>query len=92
MGVLCPRYRLGFVPLTSLCSADAHPRRTAAAVGGRQLSELLRAVHPELRCTAGFYQVQAKDIYNRKPVQAYAQQAYAVYEASFTRNRTYVPR
>ena len=53
MGVLCPRYRLGFVPLTSLCSADAHPRRTAAAVGGRQLSELLRAVYTELRCAAG---------------------------------------
>ena len=52
MGVLCPRYRLGFVPLTSLCSADAHPRRTAA-VGGRQLSELLRAVYTELRCAAG---------------------------------------
>ena len=34
----------------------------------------------------------AKDIYNMTPVQAYAQQAYAVYEASFTRNRTYVPR
>ena len=87
MGVLCPRKRLGFVPSPLIVQLMlTHDQQQPTATDGSQNS------YEQYIQNYAAQQVETKWKIFVSPVQAYAQQAYAVYVASFSRNRTYVPR
>jgi len=67
---------------------------TVNLLGAKKEAAKLMLTHDQQQPTATDSSQNAYEQYiqNYAAQQAYAQQAYAVYEASFTRNRTYVPR
>ena len=96
MGVLCPRKRLSGLSPSHLLLVQlmlTHDQQSTATDSSQNSYEQYIQNYAAQQVKAkGNEKILSKRIFIWRPVQAYAQQAYAVYVASFTRNRTYVSR